>query len=153
TANTMSPSFEALGMSLLASSQMASPDAEKADSAGESAQALVQAIKNNQCARDIITRKSIETAIALVRATAGWTNAVLHYLAIARAAGVKWTLDDFERVRRKVPVLCDLKPSGRFVAVDFHRAGGVPQVLKILLKHGVLHGECMTIRGKTMAEL
>ena len=153
TANTMSSSFEALGMSLLGSSQLASPDAEKADSAEESARVLVQAIHNNLKPRDIITRKSIENAIALVMATGGSTNAVLHYLAIASAAGVRWTIDDFERVRRKVPVLCDLKPSGRFVAVDFHRAGGVPQVLKILLNHGVLHGECMTIHGKTMAEM
>src|SRR5205814_2748625 len=133
--------------------QMASPDAEKADSSAESARVLVQAIRNELRARDIITRKSIENAIALVMATGGSTNAVLHYLAIARAAGVKWELDDFERMRRKVPVLCDLKPSGRFVAVDFHRAGGVPQVLKLLLEHGVLHGECMTIQGKKMAEL
>jgi dihydroxy-acid dehydratase len=153
TANTMSSSFEALGMSLLGSSQMASPDVEKADSSAESAGVLVEAIRNELKARDIITRKSIENAVALIMATGGSTNGVLHYLAIARAAGVKWTLDDFERVRRKVPVLCDLKPSGRFVAVDFHRAGGVPQVLKMLLNHGVLHGECMTIRGKTMAEL
>jgi dihydroxy-acid dehydratase len=153
TANTMSSSFEALGMSLLGSSQMASPDKEKADSAAESARVLVQAIHNNLRPRDIITRKSIENAIALVMATGGSTNAVLHYLAIASAAAVRWTIDDFERVRRKVPVLCDLKPSGRFVAVDFHRAGGVPQVLKILLKNGVLHGECMTIHGKTIAEM
>jgi len=153
TANTMSSSFEALGMSLLGSSQMASPDAEKADSAAESARVLVDAVRKNLRPRDIITRKSIENAVALVMATGGSTNAVLHYLAIARAAGVKWTIDDFERVRRKVPVLCDLKPSGRFVAVDFHRAGGVPQVLKILLANGALHGECMTIHGRTMAEM
>ena len=153
TANTMSSSFEALGMSLLGSSQMASPDAEKADSAAESGRVLLQAVHNNLRPRDIITRKSIENAIALVMATGGSTNAVLHYLAIASAAGVKWSIDDFERVRRKVPVLCELKPSGRFVAVDFHRAGGVPQVLKILLNNGVLHGECMTIHGKNMAEM
>jgi dihydroxy-acid dehydratase len=153
TANTMSSSFEALGMSVLGSSQIASPDPEKADSAGESARVLVEAIRNDLKPRDIITRKSIENAIALVMATGGSTNAVLHYLAIAAAAGVKWTIDDFERIRRKVPVLCDLKPSGRFVAVDLHRAGGVPQVLKILLENGVLHGECMTIHGKTMREM
>jgi dihydroxy-acid dehydratase len=153
TANTMSSSFEALGMSLLGSSQMASPDAEKADSAAESARVLVEAIKNNLKPRDIITRKSIENAVALIMATGGSTNAVLHYLAIASAAGVKWTIDDFERVRRKVPVLCDLKPSGRFVAVDFHQAGGVPQVLKILLANGVLNADCMTIHGKTMAQM
>ncbi len=152
TANTMSSSFEALGMSLMGSSQMASPDAEKADSAAASAKVLVNAIKMNLRPRRIITRKSIENAVALVMATGGSTNAVLHFLAIAAAAEVKWTIDDFERVRRRVPVLCDLKPSGKYVAVDFHRAGGVPQVLKILLENGLLHGDCMTITGKTMTE-
>ena len=152
TANTMSSSFEALGMSLLGSSQMASPDSEKADSAAASARVLVEAIARNLKPRDIVTRKSIENAVALVMATGGSTNAVLHYLAIAHAADVRWTIDDFERVRRKVPVLCDLKPSGRYVAVDFHRAGGVPQVLKMLLSHGLLHGDCMTITGRTMAQ-
>ena len=152
TANTMSSSFEALGMSLLGSSQMASPDAEKADSAAASGKVLFEAVKNNLRPRDIITRKSIENAIALVMATGGSTNAVLHYLAIARAAGVKWDIDDFERVRRKVPVLCALKPSGPYVATDFHAAGGVPQVLKMLLKAGLVHGECMTITGRTLAE-
>jgi dihydroxy-acid dehydratase len=154
TANTMSSSFEALGMSLLGSSQMASPDAEKADSAAASARVLVEAVKNDLKPRDIITRKSIENAIALVMATGGSTNAVLHYLAIAAAADVPWTIDDFERIRKRVPVLCNLKPSGQYVAVDFHRAGGVPQVLKMLLEHGVLHGDCMTITGRTIgAEL
>jgi len=152
TANTMSSSFEALGMSLLGSSQMASPDAEKADSAAESAKVLVNAVRLGLKPRDIITRKSIENAVALIMATGGSTNAVLHYLAIASAAGVKWTIDDFERVRRKVPVLCDLKPSGKYVAVDFHRAGGVPQVLKMLLKAGLLHGDCLTITGRTLAQ-
>jgi len=152
TANTMSSSFEALGMSLLGSSQMASPDPEKADSAEASARVLVEAIKHDLKPRDIITRRSIENAIALVMATGGSTNAVLHFLAIASAAEVEWTIDDFERVRQKVPVLCDLKPSGQYVAVDFHRAGGVPQVLKMLLKAGLLHGDCMTITGRTMAE-
>jgi len=152
TANTMSSSFEALGMSLLGSSQIASPDPEKADSAAESAKVLVAAIRANMRPRDIVTRKSIENAVALVMATGGSTNAVLHYLAIAHAAGVKWTIDDFERVRRKVPVVCNLKPSGPYVATDFHSAGGVPQVLKMLLAHGVLHGECKTITGRTMEE-
>jgi dihydroxy-acid dehydratase len=152
TANTVSSSFEALGMSLLGSSQMASPDAEKADSAADSARVLVEAIKRDLKPRDIITRKSIENAIALVMATGGSTNAVLHYLAIASAAEVPWTIDDFERIRKRVPVLCELKPSGRFVAVDFHRAGGVPQVLKMLLNHGLLHGDCVTITGRTIAE-
>ena len=152
TANTMSSSFEALGMSLLGSSQMASPDPEKADSAAESARVLVNAVHKNIRPRDIITRKSIENAIALVMASGGSTNAVLHYLAIAAAAEVEWTIDDFERVRRKVPVLCNLKPSGQYVATDFHRAGGVPQVLKMLLEHGVLHGDCLTITGRTIGE-
>jgi len=152
TANTMSSSFEALGMSVLGSSQMAAPDPEKADSAAASARVLVNAIRQDLKPRDIVTRRSIENTVALIMATGGSTNAVLHYLAIAHAAGVKWTIDDFERMRKKVPVLCDLKPSGRYVAVDFHRAGGVPQVLKMLLAHGLLHGDCLTISGRTMAE-
>jgi dihydroxy-acid dehydratase len=152
TANTMSTSFEALGLSLLYSSTMASPDGEKADSAAASAKALVNAIKKNIRPRDIITRNSIENVVSLVMATGGSTNAVLHYLAIASAAGVEWTIDDFERVRRKVPVLCDLKPSGKYVATDFHKAGGAPQVLKMLLANGLLHGDCMTITGRTIAE-
>ena len=152
TANTMSSSFEALGMSLLGSSQIASPDPEKADSAEASAKVLVQAVKNGLKPRDIITRKSIENAVSLIMATGGSTNGVLHFLAIASAAEVEWTIDDFERVRKQTPVLCDLKPSGRFVATDFHRAGGVPVVLKMLLDHGLLHGDCMTITGRTIAE-
>jgi len=131
---------------------MAAPDPEKADSAAASARVLVNAIRQDLKPRDIVTRRSIENTVALIMATGGSTNAVLHYLAIAHAAGVKWTIDDFERVRKKVPVLCDLKPSGRYVAVDFHRAGGVPQVLKMLLAHGLLHGDCLTITGRTMAE-
>ncbi len=152
TANTMSSSFEALGMSLMGSSVMAAVDPEKADSAGESGRVLLNAIKNNIRPRDIITRKSIENVVSLIMATGGSTNAVLHYLAIASAAGVEWTIDDFERVRRKVPVFCDLKPSGKYVGVDLHRAGGVPQVLKMLLVNGLLHGDCMTITGRTIAE-
>ncbi len=152
TANTMSSSFEALGMSLLGSSQIASPDPGKADSAAQSARVLFEAVKNDLKPLDIITRKSIENAVALVMATGGSTNAVLHYLAIAHAAGVRWTIDDFERVRRKVPVLCALKPSGPYVATDFHAAGGVPQVLKMLLEAGMVQGECLTITGKTLAE-
>jgi len=152
TANTMSSSFEALGISLLGSSQMASPDPEKADSAAESAKVLLNAIRKKILPRHIITRKSIENAISLVMATGGSTNAVLHYLAIASAAEVEWTIDDFERVRQKVPVLCNLKPSGPYVATDFHHAGGVPQVLKLLLNNGALNGDCLTITGRTIAE-
>ena len=152
TANTMSTSFEALGLSLMHSSTMASPDPEKADSAAESARVLVDAIKKNIRPRDIITRKSIENVVSLVMATGGSTNAVLHFLAIAAAADVEWTIDDFERIRRKVPVLCDLKPSGRYVATDFHKAGGAPQVLKMLLANGLLHGDCMTITGRSIGD-
>lgn len=152
TANTMSASFEALGMSLLGSSSMANQDQEKRDSTVQSARVLVDAVKRGIRPRDIITRKSIENAVALVMATGGSTNAVLHYLAIARAAQVEWTLDDFERVRRRVPVICDLKPSGRYMAVHLHRAGGVPQVLKVLLNAGLLHGDCLTITGRTLEE-
>ncbi|SDC29988.1 dihydroxyacid dehydratase [Massilia sp. PDC64] len=152
TANTMSSSFEALGMSLLYSSTMANPDDEKVDSAAESARVLVEAVKRDLKPRDIITRQSIENAVALIMATGGSTNAVLHYLAIAHAAEVEWTIDDFERVRRKVPVICNLKPSGEYVATDLHKAGGIPQVMKLLLDAGLLHGDCITITGRTLAE-
>jgi dihydroxy-acid dehydratase len=152
TANTMSSAFEALGMSLPHSSTMANPHEEKAASARESARVLVEAVKADLKPRDIVTRDAIENAIAVIMAIGGSTNAVLHFLAIAHAAGVAWTIDDFERVRRRVPVLCDLKPSGRYLAVDLHRAGGIPQVMKILLEAGLLHGECMTVTGRTVAE-
>jgi dihydroxy-acid dehydratase len=152
TANTMSSSFEALGMALLYSSTMANPDDEKVVSAAESARVLMDAVKRDLKPRDIITRESIENAVAVIMAIGGSTNAVLHYLAIAHAAEIEWTIDDFERVRRKVPVLCDLKPSGRYVATDLHRAGGIPQVMKILLDAGLLHGDCITITGRTIGE-
>ena len=152
TANTMSSSFEALGMSLLYSSTMANPDQEKVDSAAESARVLVEAVRRDLKPRDIITRKSIENAVAVIMATGGSTNAVLHYLAIAHAAEVEWTIDDFERVRQRVPVICNLKPSGQYVATDLHKAGGIPQVMKLLLNAGLLHGDCITITGKTLAE-
>jgi dihydroxy-acid dehydratase len=152
TANTMSSSVEAVGMSLPYSSTMAAEDDEKRESAAASMRALVTAVKNDLKPSDIVTKKSIENAIAVVMATGGSTNGVLHWLAIAHAAKVPWTLDDFERIRQRTPVLCDLKPSGRYVAVDLHRAGGVPQVMKMLLAHGLIHGDCMTITGKTVAE-
>ncbi|MEN9224758.1 MAG: dihydroxy-acid dehydratase [Thermostichus sp. HHBFW_bins_43] len=153
TANTMSSAFEAMGMSLPYSSTMAAEDDEKADSAAESAKVLAEAIKANIRPRDIITRQSIENAIAVIMAVGGSTNAVLHFLAIAHAAEVPLTLDDFETIRARVPVLCDLKPSGRFVATDLHRAGGIPQVMKMLLNQGLLHGDCLTISGQTLAEV
>jgi dihydroxy-acid dehydratase len=152
TANTMSSSFEALGMSLLYSSTMATPDHEKLASAAESGRVLVEAVKRNIKPRDIVTRRSIENAVALIMAIGGSTNAVLHYLAIAHAAELDWTLQDFERVRRKVPVLCDLKPSGHYMAVDLHQAGGIPQVLKILLNAGLIDGDCPTVTGRTLGE-
>ncbi len=152
TANTMSSAFEAMGMSLPYSSTMANEDEEKVTSAAESARVLVDAVKRNLRPRDIITRESIENAVSVIMATGGSTNAVLHFLAIAHAAEVPWAIDDFERIRRRVPVLCDLKPSGKYVATDLHRAGGIPQVMKLLLNAGLLHGECITITGKTIAE-
>lgn len=153
TANTMSSAFEAMGMSLMYSSTMAAEDAEKADSAEKSAVVLLDAIRQQRLPRHIITRQSIENAIAVVMAIGGSTNAVLHFLAIAHAAGVELTLDDFETIRRRVPVLCDLKPSGRYVATDLHKAGGIPQVMKMLLVHGLLHGDALTISGQTIEEL
>jgi dihydroxy-acid dehydratase len=152
TANTMSSSFEALGLSLLGSSMMASPDQEKIDSAEQSAIVLVNAVKNKILPRDIITRDSIENAISLVMATGGSTNAVLHFLAIAAAAEVDWNIDDFERVRQKVPVICDMKPSGKYVATDLNKVGGIPQVLKILMDNNLLNTECLTITGNTIGD-
>ncbi len=152
TANTMSSAFEALGMSLPFSSTMANPHDEKRNSAKESAKVLMEAIRKDLKPRDIVTKKALENAVAVIMATGGSTNAVLHFLAIAHAAEVEWTIDDFERIRKRTPVLCDLKPSGKYLAVDLHEAGGIPQVMKVLLKAGLLHGDCMTITGKTIAE-
>ena len=153
TANTMSSAFEAMGMSLPYSSTMAAEDEEKADSTAESASVLVEAIRKQILPRQIITRQSIENAISVIMAVGGSTNAVLHFLAIARAAGVELTLDDFEIIRGRVPVLCDLKPSGKYVATDLHKAGCIPQVMKMLLVHGLLHGDCLTVSGQTIEEV
>ncbi len=152
TANTMSSAFEAMGMSLPYSSTMAAEDAEKAESTEKSAFVLVEAIRKQILPRQIITRKSIENAISVIMAVGGSTNAVLHFLAISRAAGVELTIDDFETIRGRVPVLCDLKPSGKYVATDLHKAGGIPQVMKMLLAHGLIHGDALTITGETIAE-
>ena len=152
TANTMSSAFEAMGMSLMYSSTMAAEDEEKAESAEQSAAVLVEAIRQQILPRDILTRKAFENAISVIMAVGGSTNAVLHLLAISRAAGDPLTLDDFETIRAKVPVICDLKPSGRYVATDLHKAGGIPLVMKMLLEHGLLHGDALTITGKTIAE-
>jgi dihydroxy-acid dehydratase len=152
TANTMATAISALGLSLLDSPLIAAEDDEKLDSIAKSAEVLIRAIEMDLKPRDIINRKSIANAIAVVMATGGSTNAVLHFLAIAKAAGVKWDIDDFERVARRTPVLCDLKPSGKYVAVDFHRAGGVRRLLKVLLDHDRIDGSCITITGRTIAE-
>ena len=153
TANTMSSAFEAMGMSLPYSSTMAAEDAEKADSAAESATVLVEAIRQQLLPSQILTRKAFENAIAVIMAIGGSTNAVLHLLAISNAIGVELALDDFETIRAKVPVLCDLKPSGKYVAIDLHKAGGIPQVMKMLLEQGLLHGDALTITGQTIAEV
>lgn len=152
TANTMSSAFEAMGISLPYSSTMAAEDEEKAVSAEESARVLVNAIKKQILPKDILTRKAFENAISVIMAVGGSTNSVLHLLAIANTIGVDLTIDDFETIRQRVPVICDLKPSGRYVATDLHKAGGIPQVMKMLLDHGLLHGDCLTITGKTVAE-
>ena len=153
TANTMSSALEALGMSLPYSSTMANVHDEKTDSAKASAKVLIEAIKKNLKPRDIVTKEAIENAVAVIMATGGSTNAVLHFLAIAHTAGVEWSIDDFERIRQKTPVLCDLKPSGKYLAVDLHKAGGIPQVMKTLLAAGLLNGDCITITGQTIAEV
>jgi dihydroxy-acid dehydratase len=152
TANTMSSAFEALGLSLPYSSTEANVHDEKVESTRRAAAALVEAVKRDLKPRDIVTKKSIENAVAVIMATGGSTNAVLHFLAIAHAAEVEWAIDDFERMRKKVPVLCDLKPSGKYLAVDLHKAGGIPAVMKVLLDAGLLHGDCITITGKTVAQ-
>jgi dihydroxy-acid dehydratase len=153
TANTMSSAFEAMGMSLPYSSTMAAEDAEKAESTAKSAEVLVEAIKNQILPQDILTREAFENAITVIMAVGGSTNSVLHLLAIANTIGVKLTIDDFEEIRHRVPVICDLKPSGRYVTVDLHNAGGIPQVMKMLLVNGLLHGDAKTITGQTIAEV
>jgi dihydroxy-acid dehydratase len=152
TANTMSSAIEAMGMSLPYSSTMSAIDQEKAESAAQSAEAVVRAVHTQLLPRQIMTRKAFENSIAVVMAVGGSTNAVLHLLAMAHAAEVPLTIDDFETIRQRVPVLCDLKPSGQYVATDLHRVGGIPQVMKMLLNHGLLHGDALTITGKTIAQ-
>lgn len=152
TANTMSSAIEAMGMSLPYSSTMANPDQEKVDSTTKSGEVLLDAIRNNRRPLDIVTKKAIENAVAVIMATGGSTNAVLHFLAITHAANIDWTIDDFERMRKKIPVFCNLKPSGQYVATDLHRVGGIPQVMKMLLNAGLLHGDCLTVTGETIAE-
>ena len=152
TANTMSSAIEAMGMSLPYSSTMAAEDLEKAESAAESARVLVQAVRNDLRPRQILTRKAFENAIAVLMAVGGSTNAVLHLLAIARSVDVPLSIDDFEHIRRKVPVLCNLKPSGAYVATQLHAVGGIPLVMRMLLDKGLLHGDALTITGRTISE-
>ena len=152
TANTMSSAFEAMGMSLPYSSTMANEDKEKELNTGLCAETLMSMVKHNILPRDIMTRKAFENAIAVIMAIGGSTNAVLHLLAIAHSADVELTIDDFESIRKKIPLFCDLKPSGPYVAVDLHHAGGIPQVMKMMLNAGMIHGECLTVTGKTVAE-
>jgi len=152
TANTMSSAFEALGLSIPGSSTLANVEDPIVEYTREAARTLYRAVQADLKPRDIVTRQAIENAVAVIMATGGSTNAVLHFLAIAHCAGVEWTIDDFERMRRRIPVLCDLKPSGRNLAIDLHRAGGIPSVMKELLDAGLLNGDCITITGKTVAE-
>lgn len=153
TANTMSSALEAMGMSLPYSSTMAAEDDEKADSTAESAKVLLEAIRQQILPSQILTRKAFENAISVIMAIGGSTNAVLHLLAIARTIGVPLSIDDFETIRHRVPVLCDLKPSGRYVTTNLHQAGGIPQVMKMLLANGLLHGDALTVSGETVAEV
>jgi dihydroxy-acid dehydratase len=155
TANTMSSAIEAMGMSLPYSSTMAAEDNEKKLNAAQSGRALVNAIRKQILPRQLLTRKAFENAIVVVMAVGGSTNAVLHLMAIAHAAQVDppLSLDDFNAIAKRVPVLCDLKPSGRYVATDLHAAGGIPQVMKILLANKLLHGDALTISGETVAKV
>jgi dihydroxy-acid dehydratase len=153
TANTMSSAFEAIGMSLQRSSTMAAEDQEKTDSAAESGRVLIEMVKRDLKPRDIMTKQAFENAISVVIAIGGSTNAVLHLLAIAHAAQVDLSIDDFERIRERVPVLAEMKPSGRYLAVHLHEVGGIPLIMSMLLKAGLLHGKCMTVTGRTVAEM
>src|SRR4029453_13078614 len=153
TANTMSAAIEAMGLSLPFSATMSADSNEVVDNAAVAAEVLARAVQKQILPRQLLTREAFENAIAVVMATGGSTNAVLHLPAIAHAAGVKLTLDDFERIRERVPVICDLKPSGKYVATDLHKAGGIPQVMKMLLSRELLHGNVLTITGETVQEV
>ncbi|MDX1332913.1 MAG: dihydroxy-acid dehydratase, partial [Robiginitalea sp.] len=152
TANTMASAIEALGMSLPYSSSNPAVGGEKEKDAFKAGKALRKLLESDLKPRDIITRKSLENAIRLVVLMGGSTNAVLHFLAIARAAEIPFTLDDFQRISDKTPFLADLKPSGKYLMEDVHRVGGVPAVLKFMLENDLLHGDCMTVTGQTLAE-
>ena len=152
TANTMSSAFEAMGMSLPFSSTMSAIDAEKATSSADSARALLHMIEKDIRPLDILTKEAFENAITVIMAVGGSTNAVLHLMAIAHSANIPLGLEDFERIRERTPVFCDLKPSGKYVATDLHDVGGIPRVMKMLLKAGLLHGDCLTVTGRTIAE-
>ncbi len=152
TANTMASAIEAMGMALPYSASVPAIASAKEDEAFQAGRQLVKLVEHNLCPRDIITRKSLENAYTLALALGGSTNALLHLTAIAREAEVEWGLDDYDRIGDRVPHLADLKPSGRYVMYHLHRAGGTPAVMRALLDAGYLHGDCITVTGRTVAE-
>ncbi|WP_111709686.1 dihydroxy-acid dehydratase [Lutibacter citreus] len=152
TANTMASSIEAMGFALPYNSSIPAENPHKESESERIAAAIKNLLELDLKPLDIITKKSLENAITLVNALGGSTNAVLHYLAIAHAAGIEFTLDDFQRVSDKTPLIADLKPSGEYLMEDVHGVGGTPAIMKYLLDEGFLHGDCMTITGKTLAE-
>ncbi|WP_139956705.1 dihydroxy-acid dehydratase [Flavicella sediminum] len=152
TANTMASSIECMGMALPYNSSIPAENPNKLSESERTAAAMKNLLELDLKPKDIVTKKSIENAIALVNALGGSTNAVLHYLAIAYAADIEFTLEDFQRVSDKTPLIADLKPSGKYLMEDVHGVGGTPAIMKYLLENGYLHGDCMTITGKTLAE-
>ena len=152
TANTMASAIEALGMSLPYNSSNPATGKEKQEESIQAGEAMRILLERDIKPSDIITKQSLENAIRLVTVLGGSTNAVLHFLAIARAAKVEFTLKDFQRISDETPFLADLKPSGKYLMEDVHRVGGIPAVLKYLLNHGLIHGDCLTVTGKTLAE-
>ena len=152
TANTMASAIEALGMAMPYNSSNPAIGKQKQNDAIESGKALKNLLEKDIKPSDIITRKSFENAVRLLTLLGGSTNAVLHFLAIAKAANIEFTLDDFQKISDTTPFLADLKPSGKFLMEDVHRVGGVPAVMKFMLENGMLHGDCLTVTGKTIAE-
>jgi dihydroxy-acid dehydratase len=152
TANTMSSALEAMGMSLPYSSTVAAEDPEAEERAGESGAALLKLVETDLKPRDILTKRAFENGMRVVMAVGGSTNAVLHFLAMAKSAGVPLSIEEFEAIRETTPHVADLTPSGKYVATDLHRVGGIPLVMKMLLEAGLLHGDCLTVTGKTVAE-
>lgn len=152
TANTMASAIEALGMSLPGSASSPAEDEEKKEECAIAGKAVINLLEKKIFPKDIMTKEAFENAISVVMAIGGSTNAVLHLMAIAHAVDVKLTLDDFDRISKRIPHLADLKPSGKYVMYDLYKVGGIKGVMKMLLKAGLLHGNCMTVTGKTLAE-